>query len=164
VSLFEPIFAALNGAQVRYVVVGGVATVLHGFARLTADLDLAVDLAPREARRAIEALTAIGLRSRAPVDPIGFADPEIRGTWMREKAMRVFSMSDPANPLRQVDLFCESPIDFDQLWNRAEAVDLGGLAVRVASIPDLIHLKLLAGRPQDLADIEALELILKRKR
>ena len=73
-------------------------------------------------------------------------------------------MSDPGNPLRQVDLFCESPIDFDQLWNRAEAVDLGSLAVRVASIPDLIHLKRLAGRPQDLANIEALELILKHKR
>jgi hypothetical protein len=44
VPLFEPIFEALNSVQVRYIVVGGVATVLHGFARLTADLDLIVDL------------------------------------------------------------------------------------------------------------------------
>jgi len=50
--LFEPIFEALNSAQVRYIVVGGVATVLHGFARLTADLDLIVDLQPVEARKA----------------------------------------------------------------------------------------------------------------
>jgi hypothetical protein len=46
-SLFEPVFLALNNAEVRYVVVGGLATVLHGYARLTADIDLVVDLAPR---------------------------------------------------------------------------------------------------------------------
>jgi ABC-type tungstate transport system permease subunit len=48
VSLFEPVFEALNGAQVRYVVVGGFATVLHGHARLTADIDLVIDRASRE--------------------------------------------------------------------------------------------------------------------
>jgi hypothetical protein len=52
-SLFEPIFAALETARVRYVVVGGMATVLHGYARLTADIDLIVDQAPDEARKAI---------------------------------------------------------------------------------------------------------------
>jgi hypothetical protein len=42
--LFEPILAALERKNVRYVIVGGVATVLHGYARLTADLDLSIDL------------------------------------------------------------------------------------------------------------------------
>jgi hypothetical protein len=44
--LFEPLFAALEAAGARYVVVGGVATVLQGFARLTAGVDLIVDLEP----------------------------------------------------------------------------------------------------------------------
>jgi hypothetical protein len=43
-ALFEPLFAALNRAEVRYVVVGALATVLHGYARLTADVDLVIDL------------------------------------------------------------------------------------------------------------------------
>ncbi len=38
--LYEPLFRALNASEARYVVVGGVATVLHGYARLTADIDL----------------------------------------------------------------------------------------------------------------------------
>ncbi len=42
-SLFEPIFAALSGVHARYVIVGGLATVLQGFARLTADVDLFVE-------------------------------------------------------------------------------------------------------------------------
>ena len=40
--LYEPLFHALNASGARYVVVGGVATVLHGYARLTADIDLII--------------------------------------------------------------------------------------------------------------------------
>lgn len=163
VSLLEPLFDALNRAEVRYVVVGGVATVLHGFARLTADVDLAVDLSPLEAHKAIDALVGLGLRPRAPVDPVDFADPTVRGSWVRDKGMRVFSLWDPAKPMREVDLFVEHPVDFDALFARSEILPLATTTVRVASIPDLITLKRLAGRPQDLADIEALEAIMTRK-
>ena len=51
VSRFEPIFDPLNRTGVRYVVVGGRATVLHGFARLTADVDPIVDLSPLEEKK-----------------------------------------------------------------------------------------------------------------
>lgn len=97
------------------------------------------------------------------MDPLAFADPAMRTTWVRDKGMRVFSMWDPANPMREIDLFVEHPIDFEQLWARSELVALATTAVRVASIPDLIALKRLAARPQDREDIEALEAILARK-
>lgn len=161
--LFEPVFEALNRAAVRYVVVGGVAVVLHGHARLTADLDLIVDLTPDQARSAIESLLALGLRPIAPVDASGFWDPAIRSRWIGEKGMQVFSMQDPTDPMRVVDLFVEHPVDFEALWERSEVVTLGELSVRVASVRDLIGLKRLAGRRQDLADIEALEAIQERK-
>jgi hypothetical protein len=161
-ALFEPIFDALNRRNVRYVVVGGVAVVLHGHARLTADLDIAVDLGPEAARDAVAALTDIGLRPRLPVDANDFGDAASRERWQREKGMTVFSMWDPADPLRSVDLFVENPIDFEELWSGAEAIDLDGTPTRIASIPDLIRLKRIAGRPQDLADIEALERLARR--
>ena len=163
-ALFEPIFDALNRAGVRYVVVGGVAVVLHGHPRLTADLDLAVDLSPTAARRAIDALTGLGLRPRAPVEASGFADPDTRARWAAERGMRVFSLQDPDDPLRVVDLFVENPIDFEELWSGSEVVALSGTTARVASIPDLIRLKRLAGRPEDALDVEALEAILERRR
>lgn len=145
------------------MVVGGLATVLHGHARLTADIDLVMDLAPDEARRALKTLTGLGFRPRAPVEPLAFADPATRHQWIHDKGMHVFSMSDPANPMREVDLFLEHPIDFDGLWSRSELVTLTHTVVRIASIPDFVALKRLAGRPQDLLDIEALELIRRRK-
>src|SRR5213594_618068 len=104
-AIFEPIFDALNQNQVRYVVVGGVAVVLHGHARLTADLDLAVDLSPEEARKAVDTLRGLDLIPTVPVDPKDFADPEIRGRWISEKGMKVFTMRDASDPRRVVDLF-----------------------------------------------------------
>jgi hypothetical protein len=147
VTLFEPIFDALEQADVRYVSVGGVAVVPHGHARLTADLDLAVDLAPRAAAAAIDALTAIGLRPRLPVDASGFADPDVRRRWITDRGMTVFSIWDPDDPLRSVDLFVEHQIDFEGLWSRSQVFDIAGTPVRVAAIDDLIHMKRVAGRP-----------------
>jgi hypothetical protein len=158
VSLYEELFVKL--AEVRYVVVGGLAVVLHGHARLTADIDLIIDLTPAEAEKAISALEATGLRPRAPVRGVEFADAEKRRQWIERKGMRVFSLWDPKNPLREVDLFVEPPIPFEELYARAELLVIGRASIRVASIPDLISLKRMAGRPSDLADIEALEALL----
>lgn len=163
VALFEPLFAALNEAEVRYVVVGGLATVLHGHARLTADVDLVVDLEPDEVRKALQVLAALGFQPRLPVAATDFADPDTRRRWIDEKGMRVFSLVDPDNPMRAVDLFAEHVLDFEELWTRSKTIPLSSTEVRVASIPDLIELKRRAGRPKDLDDIEALDAIRRRK-
>ncbi len=52
----EQVLGALNCAQVRYLVVGGVAVVLHGYLRTTADLDLVLHLERENALRAMRAL------------------------------------------------------------------------------------------------------------
>lgn len=77
-TIYGDVFAALDAADVRYVVVGGMAVLLHGRVRNTVDLDLVIDLATEPARRAMEALTSLGLRPRAPVDAADFADASPR--------------------------------------------------------------------------------------
>jgi uncharacterized protein (DUF1330 family) len=67
VGEIERVLAALERAGVRYLVVGGVAVVLHGFLRTTADLDLVIQLDPANVRRALDALTDLGYQPRAPV-------------------------------------------------------------------------------------------------
>jgi predicted nucleotidyltransferase len=163
VALIEPLFKALNEAGVRYVVVGGLAVVLHGYARLTADVDLIVDLDEEEARKAIEALVAIGLRPRAPVDPDDFSRRSVREAWVRDRGMQVFSMVDPSNPMLVVDLFATHPIPFEELWSGAREMTLDDATVRVASIPHLIRLKRMSGRAQDQIDIEHLEAIQRER-
>lgn len=163
-AVVEPVFQALNRADVRYVVVGGLAVVLHGHARLTVDVDLIVDLRQDQAAKAIDALVGLGLKPRAPVNPRDFAVASIRESWRRDRGMQVFSMYDPANPLRVVDLFVSHPLPFEDLWSRAVVVSLQDTSVRVASIPDLIHLKRQSGRPLDKEDIRRLEGILRTRR
>ena len=163
-SLFEPIFAALENGAVRYVVVGGMATVLHGYARLTADVDIILDQAPEEATKAIRVLGALGFIPRAPVKAEDYADAAVRRSWFDDKGMRVLSLWDPQNPMREVDLFVENPIDFDLLYARSQVVALPTTSVRIASIEYLIHHKRLANRPEDQRDIEALQAIRRSKR
>lgn len=142
---------------------GGLATVLHGYARLTADVDLAVDLAPEEATKMIRTLVAKGFRPQVPVPPEAFADPDAREVWLRDKHMLAFSLVDQVNPMRVVDLLLKPDVPFEELLDRSEEVVLNSTTVRIASIDDLIALKRHAGRPQDLADIEQLEAIRRRK-
>ena len=155
-SQFTPIFALLNEAQVRYVVVGGIAVILHGYVRLTADVDLVIDLHREEAQKALRALSGYGFRPRVPVDPMQFADTDQRTRWIEEKGMEVFSFYHPDNPALTVDLFVRHPIPFETLWSRSVLMNLGGVEVRVCSIEDLIEMKRRSGRLKDLADIEQL--------
>ena len=163
-GLFSPLFVALNRANLRYVIVGGLATVLHGHTRLTDDVDLVIDLAPEAVLRAIETLRDLGLKPRALVELLDFAVAERRRQWIEEKGMRVFSLFDPAQPMRELDLFVENPLDFEVLWQDSVVKVLGECSVHVASVPHLIGMKRAAGRPQDLLDIEALEEIAKNQR
>ena len=162
-SVYEPIFKILNAAGVRYVVVGGVATLLHGYARLTADVDLAVDLAPQEALKIIRALTGKGFRPQVPVSAETFADSAVREEWHQERHMRAFSLVDSTNPMRVVDLLLKPEVPFEELLARSQERLVGETRVRVASLDDLITLKRSAGRPQDLADIKELEAIRRQK-
>ena len=137
--------------------------VLHGYARLTVDVDLVIDLAPGPAKKVVDALLDLGFAPRVPVDATEFADPAVRERWVTEKGMQVFSMVDRVNPMRAIDLFVESPIDFDQLWPRAPVMSLDSTTVRVATLDDLISMKRHAGRRQGLDDIVQLEKIRRRR-
>ena len=73
---FIGLFALLAAGRVRFMLVGGLALVLHGLDRLTADVDLVIDLSAESAQAAVRTLTAAGYRPLAPVDPIALADIE----------------------------------------------------------------------------------------
>jgi hypothetical protein len=149
---FLSVLRAFQDAQVRYVLVGGLAVLLHGVDRLTADIDLIVDLAPEQASRAIETLLAMGFRTQVPVDARLFADPATRKRWREESSMVVLSFWDPQNRCPTVDVFAEYPMDFEKLFSAAVLMPLSGTNVRVASIQHLIDIKRAAGRPRDLED------------
>ena len=108
----ERIFAALETSGARYLVVGGVAVVLHGHPRFTADLDLVLALDRQNLRAGLAALEGLGYRPRAPVSLEHFLDPETRRGWAEEKGMTVFSLWSPELPATEIDLFASEPFPF----------------------------------------------------
>lgn len=123
---------------------------------MTVDLDVVVDLAPDPAARAMQVLTSLGLRPRLPVDARTFADETVRRRWVEERNLQVFSLYDPDDPFREVDVFATTPLPFEELFAAAELVTVDDVVVRVASVPHLIAMKEAAGRPQDVQDVAAL--------
>lgn len=156
----ETVFRALEGAEVRYVVVGGLAVLAHGYLRATNDIDLVVDLAPENAARAVEALAGLGFRPLAPVAMLEFADSDRRREWIEEKEARVFGLFSDDHPSVRVDLFLEEPFDLEEILERARREEVAaGVEVPFLGLEDLIRMKLSAGRPRDLDDVEKLRLL-----
>lgn len=104
---------------------------------------------------------ALGLRSRLPVEPSDFARPDVRDDWVAHRNLQLFSLYDPTNPFRELDLFAAYPLPFEELLADADEVVICDIPVRVASISHLLRLKRAAGRPQDLQDITALSALLE---
>ncbi len=153
------IFKALADANTEYVVVGGLAVIMHGHFRATRNLDLVIGLDPGNCAGAMGALSAIGLQPRLPVALADFADPATREDWAQHRNMLVFQLWDPANPERSVDIFVREPPDFCDMLATAVIKEMDGVPIPVASIRHLIALKQAAGRPLDMDDIQALRAI-----
>jgi hypothetical protein len=162
-ELYLKAIDALNRSGIRYVVVGGVAANMHGVQRFTHDLDVIIDFGERSAQIGIQSLLDAGFYPRIPVNPLDFANPTIRQSWIDEKNMKVFSLYDKQDLFFVVDVFVYHPINFEGLHDRSKFIPLKNISVRICSIEDLIELKTIASRPKDMADLHELNLLKNRK-
>ena len=153
---FDELVRALDKAGVRYLVAGGLAVNAHGYLRFTKDVDIVLQFAPENILAAFAALQAIGYRPLVPVTAADFADPVKRAEWIRDKGMTVLNFWCESHRDTPVDVFVTEPFDFDEEYSRALVKPLGAVAVRFVSIPSLVRMKEIAGRPQDTIDIEYL--------
>ena len=154
---YEDLFRKLKSDGVRFVVVGGVALVLHGVVRLTADLDLMVEMSRNNLTRFISAVQEMGYQPKPPVRAEEFIDPAKRKSWKEEKGMLVFSFFHPEEQGNLIDVFVDEPIHFDEVERDRKVIKAGDIEIPIVSIDHLKRLKRISSRPQDLADIEALE-------
>ena len=157
VASLEAIFRTLQEAHSRYLVVGGVAVIAHGYVRFTKDLDLVLDLSTESLRQSLEALQSLGYRPLIPVPLLDFTDPELRRNWAENRNMTVFNLVSDRYSDVVIDVFAKEPFEFDAEYARAESKEVApNVRARVVSIPALISLKRIADREQDRTDIEKL--------
>jgi len=102
-------------------------------------LDLFIGFGNDNLKQALLTLQTHGFVPLLPVPILDFADPDKRKMWIEQKGMVVFQLYEVADAAR---------------------ISLGvATDVPIASIAHLIQLKRIANRPQDLSDIEKLQLI-----
>jgi predicted nucleotidyltransferase len=154
---YEELFKQLNKKHIDYVIVGGVALVMHGIVRFTADLDLMLHLEEKNLRRFINIMNELGYKPRVPVRAEGLLDAGQRKQWAEEKNMLVFSFHHPREAISLVDIFIREPMPFEEIKAHAVTMKLGNLAVPVISVDDMIKMKGRSDRPQDAEDIKALK-------
>jgi len=154
----EAIVSALNKAEAKYLIVGGLAVNAHGFVRLTRDLDIVLQLDPANVSRGLSALFNIGYQMSIPAKPQDFANLETREDWRRNKGMITLKLWSDEHQRTPIDIFVYEPFDFANEFATAMAVELyPGLLARIVSLETLLKMKRDAGRPQDLIDIEELQ-------
>jgi hypothetical protein len=142
---FKELLSIFNAQKVKYLIVGGYAVSFHAQPRATKDIDLLIKPDADNAKAVYAALGKFG----APLDGLTAEDFIARDKFFRMGRAPVV-----------VDILPEiKGIDFDHAWqNRVEAVidPQSGLTASFISRADLIAAKLAAGRPQDIADVNAL--------
>lgn len=149
----------LAEAKVEFVLVGGLAVALHGYQRVTMDVDVVLAMEGSNLQRFLAAAKASGLRPTMPVALDTLAQPELIEQWHREKGMLAFSLHGAETMATVLDVLVRPVILFADLRRDATMVEVGSLSIPVASIEHLIAMKTGTGRSKDVIDIEELRKI-----
>ncbi len=137
------VFASFRRHQVKYLVIGGIAVVLHGVPRATFDLDILIEASRKNAQNLLDALTQAGLATAS----LTSADEVL------ENEITVFQ-----DQVRIDVQTCTPGLLFETAWERKIEMEYRGQPFYVVSREDLISSKKAAGRDVDLQDARLLEL------
>lgn len=142
----QTLFQSLNNHAVRYLLVGGLAGVVHGHVRATQDLDLWIQVGDENKDRLILALQ----------------ENEVAGAELLKNTPLLFGWTSVTTGKHSLTLdmghalkaFGE--LDFDACYERALPASFDGVPFGVIRLSDLIKEKQATGRLKDLADVEEL--------
>jgi len=156
----EEIFACLDRHEVAYVLIGGLAAVLHGSPLPTVDADICPAEEPENLARLAGALVELDARIRTPDTPGGVSFP-------RDAAflgnVRLLNLQTRFGDL-DLAMTPAGTEGFADLARRAVAMTIHGSRVAVAALEDVIRSKEAANRPKDLRSLPVLRQLLEELR
>jgi hypothetical protein len=139
---FNDLFAALNEAGARYLVVGAHAVAYYAEPRFTKDLDVWVEASPANASKVMAALRTFG----APLTDVSendFATPAV--------TLQIGVAPNRIDVATRID-----GVTFDAAWPNRTETRFGDQRIWLIGRGDLVANKKAAGRPQDLLDLAIL--------
>lgn len=152
---FRGLLRLLTESGVEFILVGGVAAVAHGSARLTQDVDVVYSRRRQNLERLVAALSA-----HAPY--LRGAPPGLPFRWDEDTLERGLNFTLTTD-LGDLDLLGEitGGGSFEDLLPHTIPLDLYGLEIPCLSLEWLIRTKRAAGRPRDLEALAELEALLE---
>ena len=139
----KDVFGSFQRHEVKYLVIGGIAAILYGVPRATFDLDILIEATPENAKRLLDSLLEAGLGTASLTNAEELLSNEI--TVFKDRV--------------RIDVQVLTPgIDFQEAWERREAMHYQGQIFYLISKRDLISSKKASGRDVDLEDVRMLEL------
>lgn len=133
----------LEQSGIEYLLIGGYAVGLYGYARATVDMDVWISRDSENAKKVFFALKEFGF----PVADISADEFTEQGV--------VFQMGVP--PFRLDILTSISGVEFNPAFARRRRMQIDGIEISVISLADLRENKAASGRPQDLNDLQKLK-------
>ena len=146
---YKEFFELLNANGVRYLVIGGFAVALHGHPRYTKDLDIWIWINEQNAIHLLKTLRDFGFGSLG-IKSSDLMNPE-----------NIFQLGYAPN---RIDLITSiEGLDFETCFQEKVILDYHGISINFIDYQHLIQSKKAAGRPQDLADVDFLEKVQKKR-
>ncbi|MEX2596952.1 MAG: nucleotidyltransferase [Salibacteraceae bacterium] len=142
--LFEEFASVMNAHGVRYLIVGGLAVVIHGYMRTTGDVDLWVENTNENISRMKDVFLEMGYSS-VQVD-------DATNHYKEGKKVTVYLDADSEIPIEFMPIYATS-VSFEKAWEIKEQHAFGGTFVNVVDVDTLLDMKIRAGREQDLRDV-----------
>lgn len=142
---YRDVFRSLKKHDVKYVVIGGIAAILHGVPRTTFDLDILIEASLENCQRLLKALLDARLGTASLI------------TAERVLANEITIFKDRI----RIDVQTRTPgiSNFEEVWQRSRCLVRADYEIRLIERVDLISSKEAAGREVDLADVKALKAI-----
>ncbi|MBU6158166.1 MAG: nucleotidyltransferase [Bacteroidetes bacterium] len=132
-----------NKHSVKYLVVGGFAVSVHGYPRYTKDLDICIQMTLENAEKLLRVIDEFGFGS-LNLTKDDFMSPNFI-TQLGYEPLRIDILND-------ID-----GVSFDEAWENRKIVNYENVEVPFIGYNELLKVKLKAGRPQDIADVEKLK-------
>jgi hypothetical protein len=150
---FEALFKKLDENKIRYLICGGLAVNLYGVTRMTADIDLLLDLTDENIQKFQSVVRSLNFFPVLPLPMMLLADDIKRLSLIEEKNLIAYSFYNSIKGFMNIDVIIDIPNSFNELWQRKETRIIDDYVIYVLSIEDLILIKEFANREQDKNDI-----------
>jgi hypothetical protein len=149
---FDQLLVRIVQADVRFVVIGGLALGSWGVVRGTKDCDIVPDRAPENLKRLAHVVAGLGGHIQLGESLLGSERSIVALLHSGERALISTQLGD-----LDVVQGLEGVLPYDELRAKAVDVEMAGVTIAICALEHLRSMKRAAGRPRDLVDLEDLD-------